>query len=56
MMSDNDLRYFQRRAQEERAAADEASDPCARKAHEDIADAYERRTKTTGTPKHGTAA
>jgi hypothetical protein len=41
-MSDDDVRYFQRRAEEERRRAADAKDPCARTAHQQIADAYDR--------------
>jgi len=41
-MLQNDMRYFQRRAREERERADAAVDPCARQAHHRIAVEYER--------------
>lgn len=41
-MSDDDMKYFERRAKEERAMAAAASDSCARQAHERIAAEYEK--------------
>jgi len=38
----NDLVYFSRRAQEEREAAMKAAHPAARRAHVDLAEAYDR--------------
>ena len=41
-MLQDDMRYFQRRAREERERAEAAADPCARQAHRRIAAEYER--------------
>lgn len=41
-MTEDDVRYFQRRAQEERQRAQEAADKCAKQAHLRIANEYER--------------
>lgn len=41
-MSVDDVQYFQRRAKEERQRAAEAKDPCAKQAHQRIANEYER--------------
>lgn len=41
-MSEDDVKYFQRRAEEERQRAADAQDSCAQKAHQQIADAYDR--------------
>ncbi len=40
-MSDNDVKYYTRRAQEERRLAASATEKCARNAHERIATEYE---------------
>lgn len=41
-MSEDDARYFQRRAEEERRCAAEATDPCTKHAHQRIANEYGR--------------
>ena len=41
-MSEDDISYFERRAGEERQRASDAKDPAAKKAHERIAEEYER--------------
>jgi hypothetical protein len=42
-MLQDDMRYFERRAREERERAEAASDPCAHLAHRRFAAEYERR-------------
>lgn len=42
-MSEDDVRYFQKRATEERASASSSTNKCARKVHESAAVEYERR-------------
>lgn len=41
-MSEDDARYFQRRAEEEFQRAANATDVCAKQAHQRIADEYKR--------------
>jgi hypothetical protein len=41
-MSEDDARYFHRRAGEERQRAADAADPCAKQVHQRIASEYER--------------
>jgi hypothetical protein len=50
IMSDDDVKYFQRRAIEERERAESAVDPCARRAHQCIATEYERIAKANHEP------
>jgi hypothetical protein len=40
-VSEPDESYFKRRAGEERLAAERATDPCAQRAHFDLADRYD---------------
>jgi len=49
-MSDDDVSYFRERAQEERRLASLATDICARRAHERIANEYERISGTAEAP------
>jgi hypothetical protein len=49
-MSDDDMKYFERRAKEERAIAAAATDRCARQAHERIAAEYEKIAKGVEEP------
>ena len=41
---ESDRNYFARRAQEERAAAEQTSDPLAQRTHLELAEAYDRRS------------
>lgn len=50
-MSDDDMKYFTRRAQEERELEARASDPCARAAHAEIAARYERLVAEKAKPE-----
>jgi hypothetical protein len=50
VMSDKDVNYYQKRAEQERELAAAATDPCARMAHERIATEYETRAKREGEP------
>lgn len=45
MSSLDDQDYYQRRAAEEQKAAREANDDCARRAHIDMAEQYEKRAR-----------
>jgi hypothetical protein len=49
-MSNDDVKYFEKRAIEERERAAAATDPCARKAHEKIAEEYERLARGAEEP------
>jgi hypothetical protein len=44
-MSEDDARYFQRRAEEERRRAAEAAEPCAKQVHLRIASEYARKAR-----------
>jgi hypothetical protein len=49
-MSDDDVRYFRERAQEERRLAELATNVCARRAHERIANEYDRISTIAESP------
>jgi hypothetical protein len=57
IMSGYDMKYFERRAKEERAMAAAATDRCARQAHERIAAEYEKSravltSRCSGSSRH----
>ena len=52
MNRESDIAYLQRRAGEERAKAENATDPASYRAHVELARAYERRLIAARTTSH----
>ena len=50
-MSENEFKYFHRRAAEERAAAERATDGVARRMHMELADSYDEVARAVASGK-----